>query len=250
MSFLNSIAGPIIGGVASIFGQQSANNANKQAQESANAANQALAAENRQWQEMMSNTAHQREVTDLRAAGLNPILSASGGSGASSPSGTTASMGAAKMEDVLGKGVSSALASANLQKDLEMADSQKALNASAIQTQESQQNSNNANMMNTRQQTLKLARENNIAEPTIATLRSAASQQAEADLKRAKMDNKMATFDAIQKRVDNTFGTVSNAKDAINPLKGLIGGDNKTLRRENKTMKDYINNKKYGNIND
>ncbi len=53
--------------------------------------NAAEAAKNRDWQKMMSDTAHQREVRDLQAAGLNPVLSASGGNGAAVTSGATAS---------------------------------------------------------------------------------------------------------------------------------------------------------------
>lgn len=49
------------------------------------------AQKNRDWQQYMSNTAHQREIADLKAAGLNPILSAMGGNGAAVGSGATAS---------------------------------------------------------------------------------------------------------------------------------------------------------------
>lgn len=71
-------AGSVGGGLLSMFGAGKQNKATKQ-----------IAREQMAFQERMSNTAHQREVADLRAAGLNPILSAKHG-GASTPSGAAA----------------------------------------------------------------------------------------------------------------------------------------------------------------
>lgn len=82
--------GAAITGAVSLYSAKKRNDAQKDVASDTNAFNAEEAQKNRDWQEKMSNTAHQRQIEDLRKAGLNPILSAQYG-GASTPAGSTAS---------------------------------------------------------------------------------------------------------------------------------------------------------------
>ena len=99
----HAFIGELISGAASIIGQNKANKAAKQAAEAQMA-----------FQREMRDTAHQSEVKDLRAAGLNPLLSGTGGPGSAVPAGASYTP-----QNELSGGVSSALQAATVKSEIE-----------------------------------------------------------------------------------------------------------------------------------
>ena len=76
--------------------------------------NSSEAANTRAWQERLSNTAYQRAVSDMKKAGLNPILMASQGFSSNTPSGATGSGSSAQGFAASGQNASGQNASYNV----------------------------------------------------------------------------------------------------------------------------------------
>lgn len=221
--------GNLIGGALGMAGQASANETNKEMQDRANQMNVVNAKTQMDFQERMSSTAYQRAMADMQKAGLNPMLAFSQG-GASSPGGSFAPAGAAKVENELGgwsdslKGVSStAFQASAMKKDFEQKDSQIGLTkAQDKNTKET------TRLIGEQKNTEKTKQAANLATANEAAARAEALRaQQEAIAAEAKVRSKHAiidadniTFDATTKRVVPLVNTGLKALETLTPRGG------------------------------
>lgn len=108
MAFWDGAGSGLVGGLISYFGGESSNAANAANVAATNASNERIAWLNNQTMIDLANTAHQREVKDLVAAGLNPVLSVDG-AGAPVPALTSARMESYQRRNTLGEAAATGL---------------------------------------------------------------------------------------------------------------------------------------------
>lgn len=196
---------------------------------------------NRQFQERMSSTAAQRSVRDYLAAGLNPALAYD--RPASSPGGSQA-----PLEDVVGKGVSSALAAKQLQAQLALTKAQTAkvdAETGMINTDLSVRTVTQDDEPTWRQEQLakRVAQLRDLAhqgalQPHDERLRALAVMMQKAMLEGAEF--KAETFGDVDSVRDFIRAGLSSAGDAAKAFKAWLGAGGSIAEGENMRLKARV----------
>lgn len=237
MGLFSSIAGAAASIGGNIYSAKQSQKYSKRLMNIQNDFNAQEAEKQRNWEEKMANTAHQREMGDLEKAGLNPVLSANGG--AVTPSGATASSGqqsAARMAN-LGDTLSNAINAYSTAKQADIAEKKtpseikkniadaKNMTAQAVRTDiltpsEKKQIDKNVEVLETEKMknTAQIGALNSQSAKNIAEVSLIGSEQA---LKQAETqtENELRGGKKWGQYIDNAINIVNGIKDATQIFK-------------------------------
>lgn len=214
-----AMVGGALSGGASLLGGMMTNSSNAKRAAEAMEFEARQSKQNLVQQAFMSNTAHQREVTDLRAAGLNPILSATGGPGAPVGGGSSGKGIAIPAVDSLGNATSSAQAGARNVAELRNIETSN--RAIKMKT-----GLDEANLWLAKDQAKKTQQETKTEEALTSIYESRAKGE------RTEGDIDETRYGAAIRYIDRAVNTAQGVTSAIRALRGGGGGGGITINNQ------------------